>query len=88
MAVKMTIQEVVNYFLKYNTKDTVAKKLGVTPHQVYLYATGKTKSPHNRIVDNVYDNLMINGERIILDFFKDEEEYLNQRQLRRPKNES
>ena len=82
MAKVMSLQAIVQEYKKHLTNQQLAKVLGVTPHQVYLYATGKTKYPRDEIVDRIYDTLRYEGEPVVLDIFRDEEEYLKHRKIR------
>jgi len=78
----MGLKEVVNHFQKYLSNPSIAKKLGVTPDQVYKYGNGVTRSPRDAVIDAIYDNLTIKGERIVIDFYESEKHYLEMRSLR------
>ena len=82
MAKVMSLQAIMQEYKKHLTNQQLAKVLGVTPHQIYLYASGKTKSPKDSVIDKIYDNLQYNGERVVLDIFKDEDDYLQHRKIR------
>jgi len=82
MAHIMSLKEAVNYSLEHLTQTNVAKLLGVTVNQVYKYSTGDTKSCRDNVVDAIFDNLDVDGEPILLDYFKDEEQYLKFRSIR------
>lgn len=78
----MTVKEVVNHFQRYVSNSVIASKIGVTPDQVYKYGNGTTRSPRDEVADAIYDNLSIDNEKIVLDVFRDEENYLYMRKLR------
>lgn len=82
----MSLPDAVNYALEKLTHKQLAGLLNVTPAQVYKYAVGETKSPRDEIIDAFYDNIAIGGEPILLDFFADENEYLQFRKIRQKSN--
>ena len=69
---KLSMQAAINllYEHRYN-KTNIANLLGVTPLQVYYYATGRTKVPKPDICWKLYHNFEIDGKHILLNIYKD-----------------
>ena len=82
MAKVMGLKESINYFQEYLTNKQISNLLGVTLDQVYKYGTGHTKTCSDKVVDAFYDNFVVQGEKVLIDFFPSEEEYLNLRDMR------
>ena len=51
------------------TKNQVCKAIGVTPYQVYCYATGKTITPSPTICLNIFNNLKFEGLNCLVDIY-------------------
>ncbi len=82
MARLVPLQEATNLVLEKLTHKQLANLLGVSPSQVYKYAVGDTTSPKETVVDAFYDNCYIGEDRILIDFYKDEQDYLRYRKMR------
>ena len=78
----MSIKEVVNHFQRHISNAVIGRQIGVTADQVYKYGNGTTRSPGDKVADAIYDNLLIAGERVVLDVFRSEDEYLDMRRFR------
>ncbi len=82
MAKVMGLKEAVNYFQAYLTNKQISNLLGVTLDQVYKYGTGHTKTCSDVVVDAFYDNFVVGAEKVLIDFFPSEEEYVTLRKMR------
>lgn len=80
----MGLQEAVQHFQQYTTNPVIAFNLGVTKGQVMKYASGKTKSCSDTVVDKFYDNFSVDGCRVLLDYYPNEAVYMSSRLLREP----
>jgi len=76
MAKLIGLKEAVNYFQDYMSNPQLAKVLGVSTDQVYKYASGHTATCSDKVVNAFYDNLEINGEPVLIDYFQSEGQYL------------
>ena len=74
----MRLKDASNYVISRLTQNQAAKVLGITPNQVYKYATGYTKTCSDKVIDAFYDkfDIYIEGQ------YNSEEEYLKFRKLR------
>ena len=82
MARLLSLKDATNLVLEKLTHKQLADLLGVSPSQVYKYAVGETTSPKETVVDAFYDNCWAGDEQILLDFYKDEKDYLRYRKMR------
>lgn len=82
MARIISLKDAVNHFLQHLTHQQLGNVIGVSKDQVYKYSTGYTKTCSDKVVNSFYDNCEIEGEKVLIDFFKDEAEYLSLRQLK------
>lgn len=78
----MKLQAAVQDCMEHLSQKELATLLGVTPNQVYKYSIGITKSPGDKVINAFYDNIKIDGEPVLLDFYSSEEEYLRVRKLK------
>jgi len=51
------------------SRPQIAKSIGVTPFQVYLYGIGKTKQPRAEICMNIFNGPKIEGKSVLLDLY-------------------
>jgi predicted transcriptional regulator len=82
MAIKMSLQDAINYVAEKMTPTQISRVLGVSVNQIHKYLSGFTKSCSDKVADKIYDNFRVGKEPILLDFWNDEEEYLHYRRLR------
>lgn len=62
------------------SRPQIAKVFGVTTMQVWLYYTGKTKTPGPKVCMNIYNNIKLEGTQVLIDIYetyKDLEEHYN-----------
>ncbi len=82
MARLLPLIEATNLVLEKLTHQQLATLLGVSASQVYKYAVGDTTSPKESVVDAFYDNCYAGDDKILIDFYKDEKDYLRYRKMR------
>ena len=78
----IALREAINHFRQYMSNVQLAKVLGVTPDRVYKYSTGATATCNDKVVDSFYDNLTIDGEPVLIDYFESVEQYKMLRKAR------
>ena len=82
MAKMVSLQIAVEHLAEKLTMSQIAKVLGTTVNQVYKYKTGYTKTCSDKVIDAMYDTMMMGDEPILIDVFNNEAEYLHFRQIR------
>lgn len=72
---KLSIQAFVNILESKNwSRPQIAKTIGVTPYQVYLYSTGVTKTPGPKICMSIYKNINLEGEEVLINAYNSYED--------------
>ncbi len=79
----MSLKTAISYHQQHLTNPQIAKLLGVTTDQIYKYASGKTPTCGDSVVDAFYDNL-----DILIDYYASEEEYLRLRKIKEKLNDT
>lgn len=78
---KLSLPAYVNILESKNfSKAQIAKSIGVTPYQIYLYRLGKTKCPRAVICMNIFNGPKIEGKSVLIDIYstyQDLEEHYN-----------
>jgi len=77
-----SLREAVQHFQQYTTNGQLAESLGVHKNTVMNYASGKTVSCSDDVVDKFYDDFKVEGVPVLLDFFTSEAQYIELRQMR------
>ena len=68
--VKLGLQAYINILESKNwSRPQIAKAIGVTPYQVYLYSIGKTLRPRAVICLNIFNGIKIEGKSVLLDLY-------------------
>ena len=82
MVKKIGLKDAITHFQKFMNNVQLGKVLGVSADQVYKYSTGYTATCGDSVVDAFYDKLEIDGEKVLINYFESEEQYLMIRKAR------
>ena len=76
------LKDAVQHFQQNMTNEQIATALGVHRNMVMNYASGKTKSCSDKVVDNFYDKFKVDGVRVLIAYFASREQYFELRSIR------